>query len=156
MALAGIASGSISIKRDVSLECPGGDMALACSNGGMTVDIAQNSRLKLGKNTTFALAYGNATGASISMVDQTSVLHFDGCTFYTSADLANSLPNVTPLLLTKGTVLFENQVRIFNRYYGQPAVNTDMSKAFTLGSGVNARVLGDAYLTVDGCMAYTP
>ena len=85
------------------------------------------------------------------MADQTSVLHRDGCDFYTGAN---------GLTLTKGTVIFENKVRIFNKDYDYAGTtNTDMSKALTFGDGtaagdVNVCVLGGAYVTVDGCMKY--
>lgn len=145
--------GVIAIKGRVSLESPGGLISLITGSGFSTVSIDKNSTLCLGKNTAFALAISGASAASITMVDKTSCLHFDGCDFYTSTYAS---PNLFPLTLTNGTVLFENKVRIFNDYYGGSGSNTDMSDAFILGSALSACVLSDAYVTVDGCMRYEP
>ena len=116
----------------------------------ITVAIEKNSTLYIGKDTIFEVM-NSINGGSVTfvMADETSVLHLDGCDFYTGAN---------GLTLTKGTVIFENKVRIFNKDY-DGASNADMSKALIFGDGtvagdVNVRVLGDAYVTLDGCMKY--
>lgn len=122
--------------------------------GTFTID--KNSIFVIGKGT--ALRLGNASSVTITMTDKSSVMHFNGCDFYTGTGSNNS-----PLLnLTKGTVLFENKVRVFNISYDEATVNTNMAYGFTFGDGndtnndVDVRVLGGAYVIVQGCMKYNP
>jgi len=141
-------SGNYSISGDVRFEGFGQRINVA---GRVT--IKANSRLYVGPGVTMT----NIT--RIKMTDQTSILHLDGCEFYTGSggdgtDLTNSLT------VTKGTLLLENKVKIFNRNYGYTgAANSNMSKALILGSGtpedaVNVVVRAGAYVAVDGCIDY--
>jgi hypothetical protein len=88
------------------------------------------------------------------MTDQTSALHLNGCDFYLGPTNSNGFN------ITKGTVIFENQVRIFDCNIGsENSPNSDMTRGLILGDGtvandVNVRLLSDAYVTVDGCLKY--
>jgi hypothetical protein len=154
--------GSLTIRGNVSIESDGGIVELSGNDNPLTVSIEKNSTLRVCKNTAFGLVgITSAQCTSFSMADQTSVLHLDGCDFYTST----SGFVLAGLNLTKGTVVFENKVRIFNAYYDKTIPgpnqtgNIDMTKGLILGDGtalgdVNVRMLGSAYVTVDGCMKY--
>jgi hypothetical protein len=154
--------GTLTIRGNVFFENVGGVIILTRSTQSFNLVIDKNSTLHVGKNTSLSLS-GAAVYDSVlvSMTDQTSVLHLDGCDFYTST----SSPVLAGLNLLKGTVLFENKVRIFNAYYdaGVPGPsttgNSDMTKGLIFGDAtaandVNVRMLGSAYVTVDGCMKY--
>jgi hypothetical protein len=148
-----INGGTLTIRGQVSLESPTAIIALA-STAAADIVIEKNSTLRVGKNTGFYLCNGGSIN-SFTMNDRTSMLHLDGCDFYTSA---TGTDPVTAFNLLRGTVLFENKVRIFNAYYGS-GFGTDMSTAFNLGDGtstndVDVRVLGGAYVTVNGAMKY--
>jgi hypothetical protein len=149
-------SATLTIRGNVSIDSPGGLVALSGSATFATLVIERNSTLRIGQNTIFTLAAnGGAINSSVTLTDATSVLHLDGCDFYTSPYSASL--NVFNLL--GGTLLLENKVRIFNTYYGGSTGNTDMTKAFILGDGtasndVNVRVLKGAYVTLDGSMKY--
>jgi hypothetical protein len=138
---------SFTIRGRVALNMPGRRLKLNVY-GHVNIVIERNSTLYIGKDTILE-AIKSTDGGSIrfTMADETSVLHLDGCDFYTGAN---------GLSLTKGTVIFENKVRIFNKDY-DGASNADTSKALIFGDGtvagdVNVRVLGGAYVTVDGCI----
>ena len=129
----------VTIKGVVRFLNPGGDSRVLCGAHTLVVD----------KNSTLYIDPGVVLSdfAGITLVDATSTLHLNGCDFYTGAN---------GLSLTKGTVIFENKVRIFNKNY-DGASNADMTKALIFGNGtaagdVNVRVLGGAYVTVDGCI----
>jgi hypothetical protein len=159
---------TLTIRGRVGIECPGSSVLLSTSNNvgafSFPITLEKNSTLYVGKNTAFALTapvgFYSAT-CSLSMVDATSVLHLDGCDFYTSTNSGS----LASLQLTKGTVLLENKVKIFNAIYDRtlfgPAAsgNTDITKGLIFGDGtlagdMNVRMLGSAYVTVDGCMKY--
>lgn len=159
----------VTIKGNVTICSPNMPVVL-CTTAisrvmNVPITIEKNSSLTI-KNTAFALCSEPGPTCSISMTDRTSVLHLDGCDFYTSSSGGNSAEALTSLSLTKGTVLFENKVRIFNAIaslgptfspYGP--VNTDMTKALILGDGlaindVDVRILSSAYVTLLGCMKY--
>ena len=115
----------------------------------MTIKIEKNSKLFFGKGIIADFTLPPYSIFTFEFEDKTSVLHLDGCDFYTGAN---------GLTLTKGTVIFENKVRIFNKNYGSSTPNTDMTKGLIFGDGtsenaVDVKVLGGAYVTVEGCMA---
>jgi hypothetical protein len=158
-----LGNGSLTIRGNVSIESNGGVVILS-GESRVTVSIEKNSTLRVKKNTAFSLVKFalNTACTSFSMADQTSVLHLDGCDFYTST-LYSDAPEA--LNLSKGTVIFENKVRIFNSFYnnftGRPnsTGNKNMSKGLIFGDGtpendVDVRFLSSAYVTVDGCMKY--
>ncbi len=138
---------SLTIRGRVALNMPGRRLKLN-SNSAVNFIIEKNSTLYIGKGTILEAIKSTDVGSiTFTMADETSVLHLDGCDFYTGAN---------GLSLTKGTVIFENKVRIFNKNY-DGASNADMTKALIFGDGtaagdVNVRVLGGAYVTVDGCI----
>lgn len=161
---------NMTIRGKVSIESPLSPIILCESNSvntiATTITIDKNSSLNIGKGTVLALVRNgdaNATinGSEISMTDQSSSFKLDGCDFYTST--AGSA--LTALSVTKGTVLFDNKVRIFNALYNKDTFaptssgNNDMTKALIFGDGtasndVDVRMLSSAYLTVDGCIKY--
>lgn len=150
-------NGTITIRGNVSLENPGGLIALTKSISLLQLIIEKNSTLHVGKQTIFAMCTngGSVSVPPIAMVDRTSTLHLDGCDFYTSLSASSN----TAFSVLGGTLILENKVRIFNTYYSGPTGNSDMTLAFILGDGtaandVNVRVLGGAYVMVDGCMQY--
>ena len=120
---------------------------------GAGITINPNSTLYVGPGVTLTNI------ASVTMADQTSVLHLDGCKLYTGND-ADNAALTSSLSLTKGTLLLDNKVQIYNKNYGDSApANKDMTKGFFLGDGsssnnVEVRVLGGAYVVVDGCMQF--
>jgi hypothetical protein len=148
-----IGSGSVTsfrISGDVRIEGPGSIVAF-WSN--ITIDA--NSSLYIGPGVTvYALGVAVAgMPVGVTMTNSTSLLHLDGCDFYTG---------VNGMQVLAGTVLFSNKVRIFNGAYpggGSFTPNTDMAKAFTLGDGtvpndVGVCVLGGGYVIVNGCINY--
>ncbi|MBM3886542.1 hypothetical protein FJ364_01315 [Candidatus Dependentiae bacterium] len=134
-----------------------GDGRVKC--GGVGFSIEKNSTLYIGPGVVLTNI------GSITFEDQTAILHLDGCDFYTGNDVDGSGYDVTGTALsstlsalTKGTLLFQNKVRIFNKSYGGLS-NSDMSKALVFGDGtttggLNVRVLGGAYVIIDGCLQY--
>ena len=138
---------SFTIRGRVAVNMPGRRLKLNW-NSAVNFIIEKNSTLYIGKGTILEAIKSTDSGSiTFTMADETSVLHLDGCDFYTGAN---------GLSLTKGTVIFENKVRIFNKNY-DGASNADMTKALIFGNGtaagdVNVRVLGGAYVTVDGCI----
>jgi hypothetical protein len=156
---------NLTIRGKVVIESPGMPIVVCTTaiNRVMNVPIfiEKNSSLTIEKNTVLALCNQPGPTCSISMTDRTSVLHLNGCDFYTSTDGST----LTALNLTKGSLVLENKVRIFNSLvslggtFTPSGINTDMTKAFILGDGtaandVDVRVLGAAYATVYGCMKY--
>ena len=139
---------SVAIRGRIAVNMPGRRFKLNCNTLGVNIIIEKNSTLYIGKGTILEAIKSTDSGSiTFTMADETSVLHLDGCDFYTGAN---------GLSLTKGTVIFENKVRIFNKNY-DGASNADMTKALIFGDGtaagdVNVRVLGGAYVTVDGCI----
>jgi hypothetical protein len=96
--------------------------------------------------------------ARITMMDSTSVLFLDGCTFYTGYTGSWDLPAVPGMTLTKGTVIFDNQVKIINCAVGDTP-NIEPADGFILGDGtavndVDVKLLSNAYVVVDGYMEY--
>lgn len=148
-ALCNSAVEALTIRGKVCLDMPSRRVKLFTA-GNLVVTIEKNSTLYVGKNTIFE--WRNAVDGSsvaINFADKTSVLHLDDCDFYTGAN---------GLTLTKGTVIFENKVRIFNKDYGSSTPNVDFSKALTFGDGtpendIDVKILGGAYVTLEGCMA---
>ena len=121
---------------------------------GAGITINANSTLYVGPGVTLTNI------ASVTMADQTSVLHLDGCKLYTGNNVDNAALT-SSLSLTKGTLLLDNKVQIYNKNYGDLApANKDMTKGFFLGDGISSsnnvevRVLGGAYVIVDGCMQF--
>jgi hypothetical protein len=118
---------------------------------GAAITIDKHSTLHIGKGVV-AVNIGG-----ITMTDASSTLHLNGCDLYTGC--TGLVPNTIGMTLTKGNVFFENKARIFNTDQVGGVINTDMSQGFILGDGtavndVNVRVLGGAYVTVNGCMEY--
>lgn len=139
-------SGTITIKGNVRLEGFGQRIKVGCP-----ITINANSSLYVEKGVSLTNV------ASITMADQTSVLHLDGCSLYTGNG-TDGTSLTAGLSLTKGTLMLDNKVQILNKNYGG-ASNTSMSKGFLLGDGTasndaNVVVLAGAYVTVDGCMKY--
>ena len=138
----------ITINGDVRLEGFGQRIIV---NAAITIN--SNSKLYVGPGVILT------NFISIAMTDQTSVLHLDGCQFYTGND-SDGASLSSGLTLTKGTLILENNVKIFNRNYGNTgAANANMSKALILGDGsstndVNVVVRAGAYVAVDGCVDY--
>lgn len=161
---------TITIRGQVSIESPEMPIVM-CKDGGagaltLAINIEKNSTLTIGQGTVCALCYNSSDSAcTINFTDRTSQLVLDGCDFYTSSVGGNGASALTALTLTKGTLLFRNKVRLFNALYNTSTyaaytpINTDMSKALILGDGTSAgdmdvRVLGGAYVTVQGCINY--
>lgn len=155
----------------VAIDSPNSPVILADGKSnlfGFTVD--SNSVLYIGKNTELRLGGSGSYADKFTMIDKTSVLHFDGCTFYTGTgtndrgsglQLSYPSPGSPVCMINGGTVVFENKVCIFNKDYAG-TTNTDMTKALLFGDGsssandVDVRVLGGAYVLVDGCINYNP
>ena len=155
---------NITFRGRVAFDAPGVLIVLlstgAVGNYGVaTFTIDKNSTFYIGQGTE--LRKGDTATVSFVMTDATSVFHFDGCDLYTGATTGDTNIDYATvgLTLTKGTVLFENKVRIFNKHYGG-STNTSMTDALNFGDGssaannVDVRVLGGAYVIVDGCMRY--
>ena len=151
---------SLKIRGRVVIDAPGVNFALTQGATITTLTIEKNSTLAVGKNTAFVMNTADSGGVTtFSMADQTSILHLDGCDFYTGGSAVQQALN-----LTKGTVLFENKVRVFNALYDTStfsagAVNSEAAKGIIFGDGTQAndmdvRVLGGAYVTNAGYMKY--
>lgn len=141
-------SQQVVIKGDVFFE---GAAGTVLNFGATDFIIEKNSTLHIGPGVI-------VTGiASVTLQDRSSRLHLNGCDFYTNSD-ADSVTN--GLALTKGSLFFENKVRIFNAVYGGFINTTNLAQGFILGDGENpendveVRVLGSAYVVVNGCMQY--
>lgn len=143
---------AVTFRNKVSILGAGARFSLRENFGTTNFTIDKNSTLYFGPNVIVQLSDANSFNCTLSMVDHTSVLHIDGAKFYMG-------PN--GLQLTKGTLLVDNKTRIFNCEVGSEAApNTDMTKGLILGDGsssandVDVRVLGGAYVVVDGCVDY--
>lgn len=143
---------SVIFRNKVSIVGAGGRFSLRENFGTTNFTIDKNSTLYIGPNVLVQLSDADSFNCTFSMVDGTSVLHIDGGKFYIG-------PN--GLQLTKGTLILDNKTRIFNCEVGSEALpNSDMTKGLILGDGsssandVNVRVLGGAYVVVDGCLDY--
>ena len=142
------------IRGRVRYESPGTTITLKSSAGPQTITIDKNSTLYVGPNTKFRMQELADRVTGITMTDQTSTLHLNGCDFYLGPT------NASGFNITKGTVILENQVRIFDCDIGSETTpNSDMTRGLILGDGtatndVNVRLLSDAYVTVDGCLQY--
>ncbi len=139
----GGSSYTLTITGDVRIE----GFGTRFDNGSRPLTIGRNSMLSVGPGVSL-------TGvSSLTMTDTTSVLHLDGCDLYVGT---------TGLQMRRGTLFFEDKVRVLNiSYGGNPlAPNTTMSNGFVLGDGVNAgndvnvRLFGGATVIVAGCMHY--
>lgn len=151
--------GSILIQGDVYLEGKQGSLFDFVTT---PIVIDKNSTLHVGKGMTLTNV------GSITMTDATSTLHLNGCDFYVGKYDRVSTLSSPGMSITKGRMIFENKVRIFNTYYAYDSggftlvtgsINTDPSQGFILGDGtpandVDVRVLGGAYVTVSGCIDY--
>lgn len=155
----------LTVRGNVEVRAPGKFVMLNRGHGSspftLNLTIDKNSTFKISPETTFVFTEGSTATTNVTMQDSTSLFHFNGCDVYATSQGAS----LTALQLTKGTVLFENKVRIFNSLYSTGSFgptsnnNTDMTKGFILGDGtaqndVNVRMLGGAYVTVDGCLDY--
>jgi hypothetical protein len=144
----GSAAQAVVIRGKVAIEAFGMLINLVDQGSGGTITVEKNSTLYIAPG--MQLIACNAGAPTFTMLDQTSVLHLNECDFYTGD---------SGLSLTKGTVVFENRVRIFNKNYGS-GTNTNMANAFIFGDGssasndVNVRVLSGAYVTLNGCLKY--
>lgn len=151
---------SLKIRGRVVIDAPGVNFALTQGAIITTLTIEKNSTLAVGKNTAFVMNTADTGGVTtFSMADQTSILHLDGCDFYTGGSAVQQALN-----LTKGTVLFENKVRVFNALYDTStfsvgSVNGRAATGIIFGDGTQAndmdvRVLGGAYVINAGYMRY--
>lgn len=167
------ASGTLSIRGNVTIESPVIPFVFCLNDGfgagdqlNLTINIEKNSTLTIGKNTLCALCHDSeGSSCTINFADSTSQLVLDDCQFYTSTVGGGNNSFLAALNLTKGIVIFKNKVSVFNaicntasRAPYRPA-NKDMSKGWILGNGtsqgnVNVRLLGGAYVTLEGCMDY--
>lgn len=141
---------SITTRGRVAINARGAKIWMSRStNFSLVID--KNSTLYIGPGTEVLVNGDTAQPNTISMTDPSSILHLNGCKFYTGTG---------GLVLKKGTVFFENKVQLFNCYFGREASpNTDIASGLILGDGtpsndVNVRVLGDAYVVNIGCMDY--
>lgn len=113
------------------------------------------------KNSTLQVSSGLVVRniRSVTMTNATSILHLNGCSFYTGNTIATE--QTIGMMLTKGTILFENQVKIFNKQFGSDS-NSNFANGLIFGDGnyfvndADVRVLAGAYVTVDGCMKFNP
>ena len=149
--------GSILVQGDVYLEGKNGSL-LDFVKAPIVID--KNSTLHVGKGMTLTNV------GSITMTDATSTLHLNGCDFYTGWYDTLGPSSAVGMTITKGRIIFENKVRIFNTYrylssstVNTGSINTDMAQGFILGDGtpandVDVRILGDAYVAVSGCIDY--
>lgn len=120
--------------------------------------IDQNSTLYIGPGTTLKLdGLDVASEKKIGMSDATSRLIFDGCTLTWKASSTNGNK---ALQLQRGTVFFQDKVVVKNFAEDGSTTNTDLSNGLIFGDGsssnhdVNVRVLGGAYVVLQGCMQY--
>jgi hypothetical protein len=108
--------------------------------------IAPDSMLYFDVGTTFLYSNSNNNRDLVRMADATSVLYLNGCTLDASTGSDG-------MLLTKGTIVFDNNVIINN--YG----NTDVAKSVELGDSTNpvtVNVLAGARVDVNGYLYHNP
>lgn len=120
--------------------------------------INENSTLYIGPGTTLNLdGLDVPSTQKIGMFNSTSRLLLDGCTLSWKA---SSTAGHEALQLQRGTVLLQDKVVIKNFALDGTTTNTDVSKGLIFGDGiasdndVNVRVLGGAYVVLQGCMQY--
>jgi len=105
--------------------------------------------------TTFSYVPLSGARNLLNMKDITSVLYLNGCTLQAPGNTVNN-----GLVLTKGILVFENNVILENLNNGAP--NSNINKAVSLGDGVNASsdlnvlVLSDAMVCLRGYLDYDP
>lgn len=126
-----------------------------CANKS-NIAINSASTLYIGPGVTLDLSGLAVPSANkIGMQDSTSVLWLDGCTLKCD----NGTAGQKGLVLTKGTVLFDDKV-VISDLDGSGAANTDITNGLIFGDGtaaandVDVRVLGGAYTVLNGCMEY--
>lgn len=138
-----------------------GDVYLR-SKPGAIIDFGA-TKVIIDKNSTLHVEQGVVLTnlGALTMTDATSTLHLNGCKWY-----VGSYGGVQGRTITKGRIIFENKVQLFNTYYYiqgggiiSGSINSDMAQGFILGDGtlandVDVRVLGGAYVVVSGCMDY--
>lgn len=140
--------GSLNICNKVSFDGPGKKLTLGYSRDVMNVVIQKNAELYVGPGLIFEFVNSNLGNTpSLVMTDETSILHLDGCDFYTGGNGLN---------VTSGTVLFNNRVNLHTCNYGD---TPDMQVNFLFGDGsnpVNLVYLNSATVTLDGLMIVDP
>ncbi|MFH1644118.1 MAG: hypothetical protein ABIA74_02990 [bacterium] len=116
--------------------------------------INPHSTIYFDLGTTLSYVPNSGARDLFKLSDATSVLYLDQSTF---AAPANGTYN--GILLTKGTMVFDNYVNLKNLNNGIP--NTDINKAITLGDGaaensVDTKVLSGAMVNIAGYLDYNP
>lgn len=138
-----------------------GDVYLR-SKPGAIVDFGA-TKVIIDKNSTLHVEQGVVLTnlGALTMADATATLHLNGCKWY-----VGSYGGIQGRTITKGRLVFENKVQLFNTYYYiqgggiiSGSINTDMSQGLILGDGtaandVDVRVIGGTYVIVNGCMDY--
>lgn len=115
------------------------------------ITIQPSSTLYFGPGTIFDLSSLTMTPAKkIGFIDNSSTLWLDGCAL---KDIGATNPGINVI---KGTVLFDDKVVVQN----DSVTNKNIAQGLVFGDGatsdndVNVRVLGEAYVVLNGGMHY--
>lgn len=154
-----VIQGLVSVSGPYAVSANG--MQTASGNGvDCNIFINANSTLYFGPGTTLNLDNLNVDKAKkIGMFDATSRLVLDGCTLTWRAQ--GSVETTSDALqLQRGSVFFDDKVVIKNFANDGATANTAVTRGLIFGDGsssandVDVRVLGGAYVVLQGCMQY--
>lgn len=133
---------SLAIQSKVVFAGAGMEMRFAGPQGENQLFIDQGSNLVLDTNLVFIAADSRINSAKIAFADQSSQITLSGCDFYTGA---------LGLKLSKGNLIYNGEVQIFNGDYAQPFIaNTDPAHALMLDSGMIEEFAAGSTLEVFG------
>ncbi len=117
--------------------------------------IKRNSQLFIDSGATFSYVPRGGQRNLVQFEDETSYLYLNNSCFAAPAS-----GNLNGVLLTKGTFIFDNRVRLEN--FADGSANLDINKAITLGDGLSSAnnvdvvVLSGATLELLGYLDYNP